>query len=121
MVGLAGCTESALNVPGMPVGCDPMGGEVTGPISDPNGHTVRFGAVQATLAAPDLVFLSDGALDLELAIGSPPREITLVFPGIPVFAESGKIVLDEDTTCHAGRFDVIFQFHGELTGWFAVP
>ena len=118
---LGGCTTASLHVPGEPVGCDPMGGQVDGDFADPAGVTTRFGEVQAAFVAPDLVTLSDGTLDLVIGVGDSPRVISLVFPGVPVFAVTGKVTIDEATACHAGRYDVIFQYHGELTGWFAVP
>jgi hypothetical protein len=118
---LCGCTQSTLEVPGNPVGCDPMGGEVDGSFADPAGASTKFGPVQASLSAPDEVTLTDGTLSLVISIGAPPRQISLVFPGRPVFATTGKVVIDEDTLCHAGRFDAFFQFHGEVGGWFAVP
>jgi hypothetical protein len=119
---LTACTAASLHVPGDPVDCDPIGGEVTGDIIDPAGATTRFGAVQATFDPPDLVTLTDGTLSVVIGINDTPREISLVFPGRAVFATTGKLVLDVDTTtCHAGRYDVFFQYHGELTGWFAVP
>jgi hypothetical protein len=118
---LTACTAASLHVPGDPVGCDPMGGVVMGDLIDPAGASTRFGAVTATFDAPDLVTLTDGTLSLILTISDTPREISLVFPGRPVFATTGKLVVDEDTTCHAGRYDVFFQYHGQLNGWFAVP
>jgi hypothetical protein len=118
---LASCTAASLHVPGEPVGCDPMGGEVLGDLVDPVGVTTHFGAVTATFLAPDLVTLTDGTLSLVIGISATPREISLVFPGRPVFATSGKLVVDEDVTCHAGRYDVYFQYHGQVSGWFAVP
>src|SRR5262249_48028124 len=118
---LGGCTESTLEVPGAPIGCDPMGGAVTGSLIDADGLKTAFGPVTATLSAPTEVTLTDGVLALEIGIGTAPRDFTLVFPGRPVFAINGKVVIDEESTCHAGRFDAVFQFHGELTGWFAVP
>ena len=118
---LAACTANSLHVPGPPIGCDPMGGEVTGDLIDPVGITTRFGTITATFVAPDLVSLSDGTLALVIGVGDAPREMSLVFPGRPVFATNGELVIDEELTCHAGRYDVFFQYHGELTGWFAVP
>ncbi len=34
---------------------------------------------------------------------------------------AGKIAIDQDVDCFAGRFVLFFQYHGEITGWFAVP
>ena len=116
----AGCTQS-LHVPGTPVGCDPLGGEVVGTFLDPAGKSTAFGTVTATQTAPDMITLTDGTLSLVFGIGTPPRAIDLVFPGRPVLATTGKLILDEDVACYAGRFDATFQYHGEISGWFAVP
>jgi hypothetical protein len=117
---LVSCTES-LHVPGDPVGCDPLGGAVDGTFLDPAAKPVSFNAVTATLTAPTTITLTDGTLSLVLGIGTPPRDIDLVFPGRPVLATTGKVIIDEDLACYAGRFDATFQYHGEISGWFAVP
>ena len=116
----SGCTQS-LHVPGEPIGCDSLGGQVEGSFLDPAGVSTMFGPVSATLTSPTTVTLTDGTLSLVLGIGAPPRAFDLVFPGRPVLPTTGKLVLDEDQTCYAGRFDGTFVYHGEISGWFAVP
>ena len=118
---LAGCTASSLDVTGTPVGCDVLGGEVDGVITDPVGALTAFGPIQASLSMPDQITLTDGVLSLVIDIADTPREISLVFPGRPVFSENGKLVLDQDTACYAGRFVAFFQYHGQISGWFAAP
>ncbi len=116
-----GCTSSELVVKGAPITCDTLGGEVDGTVIDPEGVDMMFGPVQVALEAPDVVAFSNGTLLLELGIGDPPRAANLSFPDPrTVFATDGILEIDDDTTCHAGRFDTVFLYHGEVTGWFAV-
>ena len=117
---LCACTES-LHVPGQPVGCDSLGGQVDGTFLDAFGKPVAFAAVTANLSDPDQVVLTDNVLSLVIGVGAPPRTFDLIFPGRPVHATTGKLILDEDQTCYAGRFDATFQYHGEISGWFVVP
>jgi hypothetical protein len=56
-----------------------------------------------------------------------PLELTGAVTGGPatgdLFADasSGKLVVDQNVGCLAGRFDIDFGASGRLTGWFSLP
>jgi hypothetical protein len=132
LVAVAGCTNSELVLPAEPRTCGTFGGEVDGQLTAPKGlMMLSFGPVQVTSSADQEVTLTDVTqLSLVLSLGNPPRSAALAFLTFPdpstmlpttVYGTNGKIAIDEDdATCLAGRFDLYYQYHGEISGWFAV-
>jgi hypothetical protein len=144
------CTQDAdIGLSSQPVACrQEAAGDVQGVLTNDAGdHELQFVAA-SLLMQPTTARLEDpnGQLTLDLAFvcGPPsldtsgvvaasteqvrcPREVTGQVTGGPVTgdlfadAESGRLVVDQNVGCLAGRFDVDFGSPGRLTGWFSLP
>jgi hypothetical protein len=146
----AACTQEAdIGLSSRPVAClEEPAGDVQGVLTNDAGtHELQF-VTASLLTQPTTARLEDpnGQLTLDLAFvcGPPgldthgvvaasnqqvrcPREVTGQVTGGPVTgdlfaeAESGRLVVDQNVGCLAGRFDVDFGKAGRLTGWFSLP
>jgi hypothetical protein len=146
----AACTQDAdIGLSSQPVACQPQpAGDVQGTLTNDAGdHELQFVSA-SLLMQPTTARLEDpnGQLTLDLAFvcGSPsldtygvvsasnqqvrcPLEATGRVTGGEVTgnlfadAESGRLVVDQNVGCLAGRFDVDFGTPGRLSGWFSLP
>jgi len=143
------CTQDAdIGLTSQPVACMELAaGDVQGTLSTAAGdHEFQFVTASLTAQTP-LVRLEDSngqlSLELEFACGSPsldtydvvasqrqlrcPLEVSGWVRGGPVTgdlyadASDGRVVIDQNVDCLAGRFDIDFGNHGRLTGWFSLP
>jgi hypothetical protein len=134
-------------------------GAVNGTVENSvTGRSFSFGTPQAsfmptpgTTGNPNMVLLDDSNLGLDLIFQCPQSSIALGTydaaggqQGCPfsvlgsvsqaqqqlyATAVSGEVIVDQDTNCFAGRFDLTFgnrspdapPASGELSGWFSVP
>ena len=144
------CTqEAAIGLTSQPVACQPQpAGDVQGTLTNMAGdHEFQF-VTASLLTLPTTARLQDPngqlTLDLGFQCGSPsldsydvvavstqqvrcPLEVTGSVTGGPstgdLFAEAseGRLVVDQNVGCLAGRFDIDFGTPGRLTGWFSLP
>jgi hypothetical protein len=155
---LVACTNKAdVGVNGQPVTCKPTAmGEANGTVTNPTTHnSYTFGTVAATLspnspAAPTSVMLRDTSLQLSLAFSCGQTALGMYDVGAGQIAcpfmvnsavngdqqqiyasgHSGVVILDQNTDCLAGRYDVQLGYtmdsgayvsEGEVAGWFSIP
>jgi len=151
---LAGCTGNAdIGMSNQPVTCKPDAeGAAHGTVTNARTqNSFTFGTVAATLSPATGgagVWLNDSSLQLALslpcgeALGmydvgagqqACPFLVNSTVSGanqqVYGFATSGVLIVDQDTTCLAGRYDVTFTAAagtvdgatGEVAGWFSVP
>jgi hypothetical protein len=141
------CTQDAdIGLSSEPVACQPeAAGDVQGTLTNAAGdHEFQFVSA-SLLTQPMTARLEDpnGQLTLDLAFqcGAPsldtydvvavqnqqvqcPLQVTAyVSGGQDLFADasSGKLVVDQNVDCLAGRFDIDFGAPGRLSGWFSLP
>jgi hypothetical protein len=144
------CTQDAdIGLTSQPVTCQQQSaGDVQGTLTNAAGsHAFQF-VTASLLAQPTTARLQDPngqlTLDLGFQCGSPgldsfdvvavsnqqvhcPLEVTGSVTGGPVTgdlfadASSGRLVVDQNVGCLAGRFAIDFGAPGRLTGWFSVP
>jgi hypothetical protein len=144
------CTQDAdIGLSGEPVACQlEPAGDVQGTLTNRAGdHQFRF-VTASLLAQPTTVRLADPngqlTLDLGFPCGAPgldtydvvaasnqqprcPLAVTGAVTGGPVTgdlyadASDGRLVVDQNVSCLAGRFDTDFGTPGRLTGWFSLP
>lgn len=152
---LAGCTDKAdIGMSNQPVKCQSSAaGAVNGSVTNTfTNKTYSFGAVDASLSqasAAMAVALADPSLSLSLQFdcGQPavgtydpaggqlgcPFSVFATVSGnlqqVYGMAHAGDVIVDDATTCIAGRFDLTYENSagtsdgttGELAGWFSVP
>lgn len=117
----------------------------------PGGAEYEFGEItdinlskNSQTGAPTTLRIGDGTTHLQIffACGAPTRDVHDVHAGqqdgevVPcplkvtsfaggqleyLPAEDGKLVIDENETCLAGRFSIDFGDHGRASGTFSVP
>jgi hypothetical protein len=144
------CTQDAeIGLTSEPIACQQQAaGDVQGTLTNAAGdHEFQF-VTASLLSQPMTARLEDPngqlTLDLGFQCGSPsldtydvvavsnqqvqcPLEITGYVTGGPVTgdlyadASGGRLVIDENVDCLAGRFDIDFGDAGRLTGWFSLP
>jgi hypothetical protein len=144
------CTQDAdIGLTSPPIACQAQpAGDVQGTLTNAAGdHAFQF-VTASLLAQPTTVRLQDPngqlTLDLGFACGPPsldrydvvavstqqvhcPLGVTGAVSGGPatgdLFADasSGRLVVDQDVACLAGRFAIDFGAPGRLSGWFSVP
>lgn len=154
---LVGCTDNA-NIGTEPVQCKATAsGVVNGTVENPlTGRSYTFATPQAELTVtpgttgnPTNVLLHDTSLSLQLELpcsqlargtydaaggqGACPNYVIGIVSGVnqQVYgnAVTGQVIIDQDTNCVAGRYDLTFgargpdapSASGELSGWFSVP
>ena len=149
VVALSACAQDADIGTSAPVTCQSQAaGDVQGTLTNMAGpHEFQF-VTASLLTQPMTARLQDPngqlTLDLGFLCGAPsldtydvvavsnqqvrcPLEVTGAVTGGPVTgdlfadASSGRLVVDRNVGCVAGRFAVDFGAQGRLTGWFSVP
>jgi hypothetical protein len=148
---LFACSQDAdIGIASQPVSCADVGtADITGRVTDPYTNTVHeFGTVTPRIElvpnSPDFPYtavLEDGRINLLLGFhcGAAelesyrvegnreqfdcPLEVTGSVGGQVEYlpAETGTLVVDENSNCLAGRFTIDFGEYGELGGWFSAP
>jgi hypothetical protein len=146
----AACTQDAdIGLASQPVACQPeAAAEVQGTLASRAGdHQFQYVSARL-LTQPTTARLEDPngqlTLDLGFLCGPPevdtydvvavsnqqvrcPRQATGYVAGGPLtgdlFADAseGRLVVDQNVECLAGRFDIDFGAPGRLTGWFSLP
>lgn len=155
---LVGCTDNAnIGLSKTPVQCQSAAaGVVNGSVTNTaSNKTYSFSSPQASLipVGPNsgmTINFADSSLRLELTFecGQPalgtydaaggqagcPFSVNGIVSGnqqqIYGFASSGEVIVDQDSNCIAGRYDLHFdntntpnsdRTSGDLSGWFSVP
>ena len=154
---LAACTKNAdIGISGQPVTCQSAAaGAASGTITSATTHQSHtFGSIQATLtplgpASPLTVALADTDAVLHVtfpcgdALGD--YDVGQAQTACPMFVSSsvtqtqqqfsanglsGTVILDQNTGCLAGRYDVDYGYkmdngtvvdEGTVAGWFSIP
>jgi hypothetical protein len=151
----AGCTSNAdIGISNQPVTCKPAAaGAANGTVTNASTHqSYTFGAVDASLAPTAIgtssVLLQDQSLSLQLQfncgmatgmydVGATQAACPfLVVPTVSGTQQqvygvggSGVVIIDQNTGCLAGRYDIDFHVplnntfvdEGSIAGWFSVP
>ncbi len=154
---LAGCTGNAdIGMSNQPVTCKPDAeGAAHGTVTNTyTNKSYTFGAVAASLeptpAAVSNVLLQDSLMLLQLDFSCGKTDLGMYDVGAgqaacPLMVNStvsasnqavygvgtsGVVIVDQNTSCLAGRYDVTFSTQpdtgatvndGEVTGWFSIP
>jgi hypothetical protein len=149
---LAGCTNNAdIGISNQPVTCKPTAeGAAHGTVTNTTTNkSYTFGSVTATMgpAQGTAVILQDSTLSLSLSFSCGSTDLATYEVGagqvacplmvnsavsaanqqVYVFGHSGELILDQNSGCFAGRYDVDFAFGdkltpaGEVAGWFSIP